>query len=399
MKRHHMSVLIAAAVLAVVAALWTTSVREPTGGSVTDEAFLPTLADGLNELTTVALVGAGNEPIVTLSRGETTWTVDQAGGYPADTGKLRGMLLALAEARIAEIKTANPDNYHRLGVEDVADTQAAGVKVTLTGPGEPISVIVGNRPTRAGTYVRVDGVAQSLLIDKTIDPDMETRDWLDKRLTDIPTNRVQKVQVTHPDGVQLTVEKTGRGEGNFVVAGIPEGRSLTSPAAANPLAGVLAGLNLSDVLPRDVFELGDDEPVVTDYYLFNGVRLSARSLEREGKNYVWFEPVFDQETASRFAPGAAPAVDAGPADAMTESADAAVDDASSGEATADSEAAADEAAQPTIAPPDFTGAQEEAAELNAALAGWVFEIPSFKRQQMVRRMDDLLAAPVEPADE
>ncbi len=403
MKRHHMSALVAAAVLAVVAALWSTSVREPDGGSVTDEAFLPSLSDSLNELSTVALVGAGNEPIVTLSRGEAAWNVDQAGGYPADTGKLRTMLLALADARIAEGKTANPDNYHHLGVEDVSDTEAQGVKVTLTGPGEPVSVIVGKRPTREGTYVRLEGDQQSYLIDTTVDPERSASDWLDKRLMDIPGNRVQRVSVTHPDGEQLAVAKAARGDGNFVVEGIPEGRSLSTPGAANPMGNVLQGLNLSDVTPQDSFEVGEDSPVVTDFYLFNGVRLTARSLVRDGKNYAWFDTVFDQETASRFAPGAAVETDADAVSDDEGAADAALDGADTLDGGAvdggDDEAATDEAMEPAIAPPDFTGAQEEAAELEAALAGWVFEIPGFKRQQMVRRMDDLLAPPPEPAAE
>ena len=49
-----------------------------------------------------------------------TWTVAERDNYPADTGRLRKLLLELAEARLLEEKTSNPELYDRLKVEDIA---------------------------------------------------------------------------------------------------------------------------------------------------------------------------------------------------------------------------------------------------------------------------------------
>ena len=72
-------------------------------------------------------------------RGEDgSWAVAEKDGYPADVEKVRQTLISLAEARIVEPKTANPDFYDRLGVEGVEDEAAGGLAVMLTGADTPV---------------------------------------------------------------------------------------------------------------------------------------------------------------------------------------------------------------------------------------------------------------------
>ena len=46
-----------------------------------------------------------------IVKNDTGWAVDTRGGYPADVGKVREVLLALADAQILEEKTSNPERY------------------------------------------------------------------------------------------------------------------------------------------------------------------------------------------------------------------------------------------------------------------------------------------------
>src|SRR5690606_15209121 len=129
------------------------------------EPLLPGLTENLNDVERVTLVKAGGETVATLERGESGWTVAERQGYPADTPKLRQALIALGEARIVERKTATAALYDRIGVEDVAADEAAGLALSLAGGGSWPTLILGDAEGGSQRYVRRADEAQSYLID------------------------------------------------------------------------------------------------------------------------------------------------------------------------------------------------------------------------------------------
>ena len=145
------------------------------------------------------------------------------------------------------------------------------------------------------------------------------------------SGRVREIVVTHPDGELVRASKTTADEANFTVQGIPEGRSLLYDSVANVIAGVLQSLTLEDVEPATETTIAQ---TVTELITFDGLRLTVTSLERDDTTWI-------------------------------------------------SIAAASE--------PDSEQA-EEAQTLNDRLNGWRYRIPSYKYEQLTRRMDDLLQA-------
>ena len=151
------------AALVVVGALALIAQYDPQPPSPGGSLLLSELADDLDQVTQVTVVGAGSEPVATLQRGEDgTWTVAEKNGYPADATRVRRTLIALAESRIVEPMTANPDFYDRLGVEDVAGDDAGGLSVTLTGADPAVAVIVGDSEGASQRYVREPGQCTKL---------------------------------------------------------------------------------------------------------------------------------------------------------------------------------------------------------------------------------------------
>ena len=63
----------------------------------------------------MTITGAGAQPVATLLRSDAIWSVVERDGYPADVEKVRHTLIGLAEARIVEAKTANPEFYDPTG--------------------------------------------------------------------------------------------------------------------------------------------------------------------------------------------------------------------------------------------------------------------------------------------
>lgn len=360
MNRRSLIVLLAALVtLAVLAAI---GVRGRAPAASDGAAIVPGLAAALNDLERVALVKAGGEAVVTLERRDDEWVVTERDGYPADVAKLRLGLRALADAKILETKTANPEFYGRLGVTDVADAEAGGVAVTLTAPGAELpALILGNAEGNRYRYARRANEVQSYLLDENPDFPRNISQWLEPGIIDVRGDRVQQVTIRQPDGETLTVSKSAQDAQNFDVADVPEGRELLYAGVANVIGNSLRELNLEDVEPAAATPA--EQPVDVEFRTFDGLVVRVSGTERGDAAWVTFIASFDPEQAARFAPPA-PAADG---DANT-------------------------AAQPAV--PDAADAAAEAERINQRVGPWRYKIAGFQYDQMTRRMADLLKPPV-----
>ena len=359
-----------AAALVVFGALALVAQYDPQPDTPGGRLLLPELGDDLDRVTRMTVTGAGAQPVATLERSDAIWSVVERDGYPADVEKVRHTLIGLAEARIVEAKTANPEFYDRLGVEDVDSVDAGGVAVTLTGARSPVNVIVGDSEGVSQTYVREAEQAQSFLIDRDPQVGRNTTDWLATEILAIPGSRVARVTVTHPDDHVVSVSKADAGQINFDVEAIPPDRELQSAGVANVMGTVLSNLSLQDVEPR-----GDtDVPVtVTEFLTFDGLAITAESLEREDEAWVAFRVEYRAPAEPR------------------------AEEPEPESATEQGTEAGDEAAGED----DGVDVAAEAQELDQRLAGWRYRIARYQHDQMTRRMSDLLRDPPDdpPADD
>jgi hypothetical protein len=282
--------------------------------------------------------------------------------------KLRTALRALAEAKVLETKTANPQFYDKLGVEDVAGANAAGVAVTLTASGKDFgSIILGNAVGTKQRYVRRANEPQSYLVDRNPDFPKGVSQWLDAGIVDVRGERVQQVTIKHPDGETVTISKKERPPSdltqgtvvNFDVAAVPAGRELLYPGVANVIGNSLRELNLEDVERND--GAAPERPINVEFKTFDGLVVRMVGTSRGDEDWVTFEASVDPEQAARF-PAAAPAGDA----------------------------AAAGAAAPAAAPAAPADVAAEAERINQHVGGWRYKIAGFQYDQMTRRMADLL---------
>ncbi len=319
--------------------------------------LLPDLKARLNDVTSVT-IASGDESATLERRGE-RWTVADREGYAADTGKLRAGLLALADAARLEAKTANPERHAELGLAGDDST-----RVVLTGEGVDTAVILGNVAQRSYRYARLDGADQTWLIDGNPELPAAAADWLVKDLLDVDADDVVSVTITHADGEKIVISASDDVDAQYRVADIPDGRELRYASIVNAVAGVLNGLSLEDVRAA-----GEGEhDVETVFRSADGLVVTARRHEIDGVS--WF--AFDAEAAS-----------APPADEVAAEDDGG--DAPDAPAADDSE--------------DTVPAAERAATINAAVDGWLFRLPTYKRDQLTRRWEDLLKPlPDEDAD-
>jgi hypothetical protein len=347
MSQRNVFVLLGA--LIALALLVTFGQRNRSSSSVTSGAeFVPGLREAINDVERVVVTKSSGETVATLERRPESWVVLDKSAYPADIAKLRQALSALGDAKILEAKTATPELYNRLGVEDVAGADATGLQIAVTATGKELpAVILGNVEGSKYRYARRTGEAQSYLIDRNPDVPRTTALWLDNTVVDVRSDRVRQVTITHADGEVVAISKASKDAANFDVAGVPAGRELTYPGVANVVGNALRELNLEDVEPATSPLEG--KPDVVEFRTFDGLVVRAEGVQRGEDHWVTFSASVDSS-----APSAAAA-----------SADA---------------AAADPAA--------------EAERINARVGGWRYKIATFQYDQMTRRMADLLKPPV-----
>ncbi|MFK7887906.1 MAG: DUF4340 domain-containing protein [Gammaproteobacteria bacterium] len=348
--------LIGGALVAAALAFFVAQNRAPSTQVVAQAQLFVGLSEGINDVDRVTVTGAGNEVKVTLVRGEAAWTVAQRGGYRADPAKVRKLLIDLADAQLIERKTARPENYAVLGVEDVSAQTATGVQIALGGLGAEQAVILGNSArNNAAMYVRRSAEAVSWVANARLRFDQTPAAWLVKDLIDINTSRMQRMRIEHADGEVVDVARAGV---NFEVLNAPDGKTLADSTTANETAGVINNLKFEDVVAAGQFDAGDAPSTKIEFRTSDGLVVDATATAANGKYYLSLTTRPEQLTPADFASAEAPAA---------------------GEPTP---------AEKVIAM--FSAMQAQSADINQRVDGWVFSIPLFKYEQLTRRMDAML---------
>ncbi len=327
--------LLIASIMVIVLAVWLSSNRQTARPTTAGDPVLQGLDKGaVNSVSEIRLT-KGDGTRTTLKKGPADWSVGER-DYPADTGKVRKLLLDLAALNVVEEKTSTPENYPALGVEDTKSAKATGTRVDAVTSWKTYSLIVGKSSGAKSGFVRVASATQSLLAAPLLTLDADPRRWLDHTLIDIPQDRIKEIAVKPADGPGYTATRANKDQSDFTVAEVPKGRKLSSPAAADPIAGSLAGVSLDDVQHTPTTAPAGVSHAV--FSTFDGLKIDVAGHKEGTKTLVSFTPI------------------------------------STAQAT-----------------------EAEAKTLGARLRGWEFEIPSYKYDGMFRPLEDLLEKLPEPA--
>ena len=381
MTSRNLSILGLVAVLAVVAGVWLAG-RQTSMPATQSAELYPDLKQELDAVTAVRIVKAGGSPAVELKRAEGGWTVAERSGFPADEAKLRKLLTSLAEAKVIEEKTSNPESYPTLGVEDISNDGAGGMQLEIEGPKQPVKLIVGKQASGASShYVRRADEPKSWLINKSLDTSSSADQWLRKSIIDVSADRVQSAEVKIGNAKPYTAVKKTRADAEFAVEGLPKGKELSSPSAADNFASALSGLTLSDVQPANT--MTDKPGAQTTIKTFDGLVAEATGWKTDDKYYVALKTSYDAAQAEKYKVATAAAEQEDPADANKQA-----DDKDA--AATDSEGAPPAADKPAEEAKPARNVEEEATKANAQLTGWVFEIPAYKYDAIFKPMDELI---------
>jgi hypothetical protein len=283
MSRQQFTALLIAAFVALSAAVYFSTQRNA-AGEVHGLPLLPALSSELNTVTSLSVLKGSPTPSVTVHKQGAEWTVAERANYPADVSKLRRLLLSLRDAKILEEKTSNPANYSIIGVEDPTKPGATGAQIELITKEGKQDVIVG-KAAEQGSFVRRAGEKGSYIVEPAISFDAEPRYWIDTRLLDLSTDKIQSIQFKPETGPGYTLRRvtepapkpatpaasTQAGKGSasngaaaapattaapaapaaskFVLEGVPSGRQALDSNGLAPSPTAFSNLTDDDVAP------------------------------------------------------------------------------------------------------------------------------------------------------
>jgi Domain of unknown function (DUF4340) len=290
MQQRSLILLAAATVVLValaVAALATGDHGVSRAGS--DERVFPGLSDELGDVASVTVQRAGMN--LTFRRAGDTWLVEQNGDYPAAAGKISRVVLAMADMILVEPKTRKPDLYPRLEVEDPGKGKSTLVTLRDKSGAPLAALIVGKRnydrlgSGNDGIYVRRPGDPQSWLGRGALDFSGEPANWLDRRIVDIPENRIAKVSLTQPDGTTLILSRAAP-DAKFAVAAAPANAKYKNDMALGEPAMALETLDLDYVQPAAKLPVPDKGVTAASYTTFDGLTVDLKLFQHDTRDWV-----------------------------------------------------------------------------------------------------------------
>jgi hypothetical protein len=276
-------VLVALAVVAIATGGRTVSRAAP------GEVGLPALTSKLGEVASVGVRRSALE--LTFVRDGDGWFVAEKGNYPAAAGKVRQIVLGMADLALVEPKTQKAESYPRLELDDpgkgkstlviLKDKSGATLAEMITGKRRYDRLGAGND----GVYIRKPGDSQAWLARGSLEFSDQLSSWLDRRILDLPEKRIAKVTLTQPDGAKLVITRPSA-DAKFTVEDAPADAKFKSETATRQPAMALETLDLDDVKPAADAPMPDKDVFTASFVTFDGLTVDVRLFDRDNLHWI-----------------------------------------------------------------------------------------------------------------
>ena len=163
----------------------------------TTRLLVPELQDQINEINGVVI--SKNDKQVSLSKKDGNWVVAEQQGFIADANNVANLLLELRKMTLKQKKTSNPENYHRLQLDE-SGVQAATNVVLKVDDIQLVEIAIGKKSqTGRGTYVRLNSDEQTWLASGSPNIKLESKDWIVTTILDIDSSLIKSVSYKSED--------------------------------------------------------------------------------------------------------------------------------------------------------------------------------------------------------
>ena len=354
------------AVVACVMVLWAVVQSRLANRRSTQTNEPAYLIQGLDPALIGAIVLDEGEDKVALKRQGNGFVVETKEGYPAKTSEVNSLISKCLEIKTTQLITEDSKNHEDLEVtEDKARTVVKFFKTADPNSAVLAGVVVGKTEELGqGTYVRMlssDSEVSDRVLSATDVPWISTgvMSYIEQELVSAESDQIESVTVVSPDG-QYTLKKEQDGD-DPVLVDMPADKKLKTSDARSVLTA-LTSLRFDDVKKKPADMTFDRQYVCTlkdstEYTL----RIAKEKDEEDEKTYIACEAKFTDTTP----------------------------------VTKDSDVESEEELKAKEAK---LLARDAANAFASKHKAWIYEIPSYKANNLTKELADLLED-VEPEEE
>jgi competence protein ComGF len=300
------------------------------------QLFMPKLRDEFNKITKITL--QNGESLTSLIKGDDgKWRVAEKHNYSANMQELRKMLLYLSQSELRERKTNNPEQFNRLGLDDLQ-----GNKVTIYADEQPLyKLVLGNLNKDANaTYVRFADDNQTYKASGELQFNANPDKWLDFTFLSISPERVQQIDFQFKGRKPYQYVRQSPEE-QMQLTPAPDGKLVVQKNDLRNPATYFERLAFTDVMLEDI---GAIKNGVTTLTTFDGLQISFEFYEINFMPWVKVQANVNTDIRSQFA-------------------------------------------QMPLKP--LAEIEEEAKQINSITKGWLYQLGQFQQQNLSRSYLDL----------
>jgi hypothetical protein len=214
----------------------------------------------LNEISKLVFKSKDGE--MSLSKVDDTWRVQDRGNYAADFGKIRELLLSVAETKVLRPMKVGESQLGRLELLAPGEGEKSGTLMSFYGEADKElgSLLLGKQSMRQsesssfgggempdGRYLMVNGDVGSIsqVSEAFTSVEVEPKSWLDKSFFKV--EKLKSVSVTHPDPIHSWRVSRESETGEMVLDGLGEKEELDSSRSYS-LQNMLSSPSFNDVV-------------------------------------------------------------------------------------------------------------------------------------------------------
>ncbi len=286
-------VAVAACFIAAAAVVIGNQNSKVAADSGTMEPVAPGLSQKINEIRRLNVSTGKAKTDITRSEGE-SWRIDQLSGYPADVQKIRQFLYKLGASKKAEKKTADPELFYHIALDDASSVRVQGF---AADGGDPVfDTMIGTYDaTFHGTFVRTHGENQSWLASERIEVNAEPLFWVNDVILNVERSRIWKLELLHEGEPKVEITRD-RPAGDFVLQNIPQGKELKGTYDIYTIATALEGMQLSNVAKAQT--LPDPVKTTAKFQTIDGLEITVAIAPGAAPGTHW------AKVSARFVPEA-----------------------------------------------------------------------------------------------
>ncbi|GAB5382081.1 MAG: hypothetical protein Alis3KO_33230 [Aliiglaciecola sp.] len=209
--------------------------------------------------------------------------------YPIDQQSLTDLAESLTKAVLFESKTAKSENFSRLGLLDVEQTDSQAALIQIEAAGDSYQVLVGIVANSGqGSYIRKVGENQTWLLDRVINLPTDKVDWLKQPILDVDPQSI--IAVKRTDSKSFSIIKQQNDEMTFALSDIPEGQTLKYDSILDGFVNNITSLNFDGIenLENDLWQANDIDASF-EISMDDGLTILLSVTEIEEQYFAKFE--------------------------------------------------------------------------------------------------------------